>query len=206
MQEERFALRQEKLQAIRKQFEETARAVSLNDAVLTENKSDNEKLVKENKELVLKNEELEELNTQAEDRIKSLRAKVSPIEQTIQGLKFTISEINSNAGKDAEYLKTLENSSQEIQSFVGDIGTSILEIKEHANELVENLKNYSTLLAVKLVETEGATISLQEIEKDIETMISSFEESTRAFAVFEERAIQLEKETGYSVKKPNTKI
>ncbi len=206
MQEERFALRQQKLQAIREQFEETAKAVSLSDSILTENKSENEKLVKVNGELVQTNEQLEELNIQAVARLKSLHDSITPIAQKIGGLKYTISEINSNAAKDAEYLETLDSSSREIQSFVGDVSTSLFEIRDHCDGIVKNIKDYSVLLAAKLVETNTSSTELLEIEKKIETIQSSFEESVRAFAVFEERAIQLERETGYSVKKPNTNI
>lgn len=206
MQEERFALRQEKLQALREQFEETAQAVSLSDAILTENKSENEKLVKENAELVETNEQLEKLNVESIERLKSLTEAITPIEQKIKGLKSTIADINKDAVKDSEYLNTLDTSSREIQSFIGDITTSLFDIRDHCDGIVKNIKDYSVLLAAKLVETNTSTFELSEIEKNIEAMKSSFEESVRAFAVFEERAIQLEKETGYSVKKPNTKI
>lgn len=206
MQEERFALRQQKLQAIREQFEETAKAVSLSDSVLTQNKSENEKLVKANGELAQTNEQLEELNIQAVARLKSLHDSITPLEQKIGGLKYIISEINNNATKDAEYLETLDSSSRGIQSFVGEVGTSLFEIRDHCDGIVKNIKDYSVLLAAKLVETNTSSTELLEIEKKIETIQSSFEESVRAFAVFEERAIQLERETGYSVKKPNTNI
>ena len=206
MQEERFALRQQKLQAIREQFEETAKAVSLSDSVLTQNKSENEKLVKENAKLIETNEQLEELNVQSGERLKSLTETITPIEQKIKSLKFTISDINKNASKDSEYLNTLDTSSREIQSFIGDISASLFDIQDHCDSIVKNIKNYSILLASKLVEINTSTLELSKIEESIEEMRSSFEESVRAFAVFEERAIQLEKETGYSVKKPNTKI